>query len=47
MGEDGRRIALERFDEWLVFEKVKVEYAQPLREKWQVPESKATPAEAL
>jgi glycosyltransferase involved in cell wall biosynthesis len=33
MGEEGRRIALERFDEQLVFEKVKAEYARLLREK--------------
>jgi glycosyltransferase involved in cell wall biosynthesis len=33
MGEEGRRIALERFDERLVFEKVKAEYARLLREK--------------
>ena len=33
MGEEGRRIALERFDERIVFEKVKVEYARLLQEK--------------
>ncbi|HEC35633.1 MAG TPA: glycosyltransferase family 1 protein [Anaerolineae bacterium] len=33
MGEEGRRTALERFDERLVFEKVKAEYARLLREK--------------
>ena len=33
MGEEGRRLALERFDERLVFEKVKAEYARLLREK--------------
>ncbi len=33
MGEEGRRIALERFDERRVFEKVKAEYARLLREK--------------
>jgi glycosyltransferase involved in cell wall biosynthesis len=33
MGEEGRRIALDRFDERLVFEKVKAEYARLLREK--------------
>lgn len=33
MGEEGRRIALERFDERRVFEKVKCEYARLLREK--------------
>jgi glycosyltransferase involved in cell wall biosynthesis len=33
MGEEGRRMALERFDERLVFEKVKSEYARLLREK--------------
>jgi glycosyltransferase involved in cell wall biosynthesis len=32
-GEEGRRIALERFDERLVFEKVKSEYSRLLREK--------------
>lgn len=33
MGEEGRRMALERFDERLMFEKVKVEYARLLAEK--------------
>lgn len=33
MGEEGHRIALERFDERQVFEKVKAEYARLLREK--------------
>jgi len=33
MGEEGRRIALERFDERLVFKRVKAEYARLLREK--------------
>jgi glycosyltransferase involved in cell wall biosynthesis len=33
MGEEGRRMALERFDERSVFEKVKAEYARLLREK--------------
>jgi len=33
MGKEGRRIALERFDERRVFEKVKAEYARLLREK--------------
>jgi glycosyltransferase involved in cell wall biosynthesis len=33
MGEEGHRIALERFDEQLVFEKVKAEYARLLLEK--------------
>jgi len=33
MGQEGRRMALERFDERLVFEKVKAEYARLLREK--------------
>jgi glycosyltransferase involved in cell wall biosynthesis len=33
MGAEGRRMALERFDERLVFEKVKAEYARLLREK--------------
>lgn len=33
MGEEGRKIAQERFDERLVFEKVKAEYARLLRKK--------------
>jgi glycosyltransferase involved in cell wall biosynthesis len=33
MGEEGRKMALERFDEQLVFEKVKTEYARLLLEK--------------
>jgi glycosyltransferase involved in cell wall biosynthesis len=33
MGKEGRRMALERFDERLVFEKVKTEYARLLKEK--------------
>jgi glycosyltransferase involved in cell wall biosynthesis len=33
MGQEGRRMALERFDERAVFEKVKAEYARLLREK--------------
>jgi len=33
MGEEGRRMALERFDERLVFERVRSEYARLLREK--------------
>ena len=33
MGEEGRRIALERFDQRLVFEKVKAEYARLLQQK--------------
>jgi glycosyltransferase involved in cell wall biosynthesis len=33
MGEEGRRMARERFDEQLVFEKVKAEYARLLAEK--------------
>ena len=33
MGEEGRRIALARFDERVVFEKVKAEYARLLRQK--------------
>ncbi|MDH7486881.1 MAG: glycosyltransferase family 4 protein [Anaerolineae bacterium] len=33
MGEEGRRMAIERFDERLVFEKVKAEYARLLQEK--------------
>jgi glycosyltransferase involved in cell wall biosynthesis len=33
MGEEGRRMALERFDERLVFEQVEAEYARLLRER--------------
>ncbi|MDY7079457.1 MAG: glycosyltransferase family 4 protein [Chloroflexota bacterium] len=33
MGEEGRRMALERFDEQLIFEKVKLEYARLLQAK--------------
>ena len=33
MGEEGRRIARERFDERVVFERVKAEYARQLKEK--------------
>lgn len=33
IGQEGRRMALERFDERLVFEKVKTEYARLLQEK--------------
>lgn len=33
MGQEGRKLALERFDEQLVFEKVKAEYARLLMEK--------------
>ena len=33
MGEAGRRIALERFDERVVFEKIQAEYARLLRER--------------
>ena len=36
MGQEGRRIALERFDERLVFEKVETEYARLLQEKGMV-----------
>jgi glycosyltransferase involved in cell wall biosynthesis len=44
MGEEGRRMALERFDERLVFEKVKAEYARLLREKrLPVPEPRPLP----
>ncbi len=43
MGEEGRRMALERFDERLVFEKVRAEYARLLREKGlPVPEPRPT-----
>jgi glycosyltransferase involved in cell wall biosynthesis len=37
MGREGRRLALERFDEHLVFDKVKAEYARLLREKGLTP----------
>jgi serine/threonine-protein kinase RIO1 len=33
MGHEGRRMALERFDEQLVFDKVKAEYARLLQAK--------------
>lgn len=49
MGDEGRRMALERFDERLVFEKVKAEYARRLGEKrWPVPSpaGAATPERA-
>jgi glycosyltransferase involved in cell wall biosynthesis len=47
MGEEGRRMALERFDERLVFDKVKAEYARLLREKgFPVPEPRPSPVEA-
>jgi glycosyltransferase involved in cell wall biosynthesis len=43
MGAEGRRMALERFDERLVFERVKAEYARLLREKGlPVPQPLAT-----
>jgi glycosyltransferase involved in cell wall biosynthesis len=46
MGEEGRLIALERFDERLVFEKVKAEYVRLLREKGlPVPEPRPSPDE--
>lgn len=46
MGEEGRRMALERFDERLVFEKVKAEYARLLREKeLPVPKPRPSPVE--
>jgi len=45
MGEEGRRMALERFDERLVFEKVKAEYARLLREKG-LPEPEPQPSPA-
>lgn len=46
MGEEGRRMALERFDERLVFEKVKAEYARLLKEKgWPLPCPQSLPAE--
>jgi glycosyltransferase involved in cell wall biosynthesis len=48
MGEEGRRVALERFDERLVFEKVKAEYARLLQEKGlPVPQLLTTPAEVF
>ena len=47
MGKEGRRMALERFDERLVFEKVKAEYGRLLREKGlPVPEPQPLPVEA-
>jgi glycosyltransferase involved in cell wall biosynthesis len=47
MGEEGRRMALERFDERLVFAKVKVEYKRLLREKGLlIPEPRPIPAKA-
>lgn len=47
MGEEGRCMALERFDERLVFEKVKAEYGRLLREKGlPVPEPTPLPVEA-
>jgi glycosyltransferase involved in cell wall biosynthesis len=46
MGEEGRRMALERFDERRVFEKVKAEYARLLEQKgFRVPEAPLLPAE--
>jgi len=48
MGENGRRMALERFDERLVFEKVKAEYARLLLDKGLAlpePELELTPVE--
>lgn len=48
MGKEGRRMAIERFDERLVFEKVKAEYARLLSEKGlPVPQPPTTPAEVL
>ncbi len=46
MGKEGRRIALERFDERLVFEKVSAEYARLLREKGLPKPGRDTVAEA-
>jgi glycosyltransferase involved in cell wall biosynthesis len=47
LGEEGRRLALERFDERLVFDKVKAEYARLLQEKGlPVPEFQSPPMEA-
>jgi glycosyltransferase involved in cell wall biosynthesis len=46
MGEEGRRLALERFDERLVFDRVKARYAQLLREKGlPLPEGRPAPEE--
>ena len=48
MGEEGRRMALERFDEQMVFEKVEAEYARLLREKGlPVPEPRPVMEAAL
>jgi glycosyltransferase involved in cell wall biosynthesis len=44
LGETGRRMAEERFDERLVFAKVKTAYARLLREKG-LPEPGANPVE--
>ena len=49
LGKEGRRMALERFDERLVFEKVKAEYARLLQEKGLLalqPRAASRPAEA-
>jgi len=48
MREEARRMALERFDEQVVFEKVKAEYARLLREKGlPVPEPRPVMEAAL
>jgi glycosyltransferase involved in cell wall biosynthesis len=41
LGQQGRRMALERFDERLVFDRVKKEYARLLRAKGLMPPSPA------
>jgi len=47
MGDEGRVLARERFDERLVFEKVKTEYARLLSAKgWSPPETNLVPAES-
>jgi glycosyltransferase involved in cell wall biosynthesis len=48
MGEEGRRMARERFDEQIVFEKVKMEYARLLQAKGLArPQPETTLKEAL
>lgn len=48
MGAEGRQVALERFDERRVFEKVKAEYARLLQAKGlPAPEARSLPAEGI
>jgi glycosyltransferase involved in cell wall biosynthesis len=47
MGQEGRRLALEHFDERLVFEKIKAEYARLLQEKGLPVPSPAANASAV